>query len=97
MKNEIYEKLKTAQALFQSQLDEVIKGFPELTGAYAKVGVQLYEVPISSMPKENKTVSKKDLLWYSYNEDDYFLPFMYSKNRKVKIVFDDEPESSNQP
>jgi len=95
MKNEIYEKLKIAQADFKKQLDEMLKDFPELTSANSYVLVKLNDVPIPAMPKESSRRQNENNHWLSYYESP-FLPEMYSVYRKYKIFFDDEPASSIQ-
>jgi hypothetical protein len=98
MKNEFYEKLKAAQGSFVSQVGEIIQGFPEFKDSNPAVKIMIYNVPVASMPEGSNNRQSDDGIrhWMSYWENIGF-PELYSVNRKVKVVFEDEPETSIQP
>ncbi len=95
MENEIFKTLELAQTEFDSKLKEMLKTFPELADTHSHVRIELFEVPISSMPKGSvRRSDNKQKSWLAYC-DNYFKPAMYSVSRKIKIVFEDEPQASN--
>jgi hypothetical protein len=96
MENEIFKALELAQAEFKSKLEEILKTFPEIEKSSANIKIDLFEVPISSMPEGSvRRSNSKQEWWLSYSAD-YFKPAMYSISRKFKMVFDDETETSKE-
>jgi hypothetical protein len=96
MENKIYKALELAETEFQSKLKEMLKTFPELADTHSHVRIELFEVPISSMPKGSvRRSDNKQKSWLAYCND-YFKPAMYSVSRKIKVVFEDEPETNIQ-
>jgi hypothetical protein len=96
MENKIYKALELAETEFQSKLKEMLKNFPELEKSHSHVRIELFEVPISSMPEgSTRRSDNKERSWLAYCND-YFKPAMYSVSRKIKVVFEDEPETNIQ-
>jgi len=92
--NEFYEELKNMQAACEAQLkadaEKLFGG--ELS---VNVGISVHGIPWDMMPEGSKTMTHESNQWKHYNEANPFKPSIFSNWRKFKIVFEDEPESSN--
>jgi len=94
MENEIYTQLLAKQKILKADIKAEME---KLYGVELNVDVKINinGIPNDMMPEGSKVMKTDNYQWLHYSEGIYD-PNLYGNMRKFRIVFDDEPESSNQ-
>jgi hypothetical protein len=94
MENKFYSQLKNTKETIEAQIKSEAEN---LFGVeiIVNVGIKVHGIPISMMPEGSMEIKGTEAQWLHYAES-LFLPDLYSKPRKFKIVFEDEPASHEQ-
>lgn len=93
--NEFYQELKNMQAACEAQLKaDAAAIYGDQVNVH--VVIDIHQIPYNMMPDASHTQIRDDAAQYLQFSEGAFTPGLYSKHRKIKIVFEDEPESNIQ-